>query len=218
MHDHDFRQSYGPDETTLIKSCDVDIHLLTNPKEAKYNYNYTVRVRQGEPQSEWFHVIPSADWKVSSIAANDASGSLQTTVEKQGKNSTKLVVHFRRPVAVGEEYKFSFSYQVHIIAISFSQFFFSSVVYTDSIYHDMACERLIVRLNRPEKGVFLKAHPEADASSNPITYEVSGLRPLDDFAFVLAYKQRRLGKQFWVTAATMLLSILLGAMFRRYIF
>src|SRR4051794_3171948 len=119
MHDHDFRQRYAPDETTLIKSCDVDIHLLTNPKEAKYKYSYTVLVRQGEAQSEWFHVIPSADWKISSLAADDASGSLQTTIDKQGENRTKMTVHFRRPVAVGEEYKFTFSYQVHIISILF---------------------------------------------------------------------------------------------------
>lgn len=218
MHDHDFRQRYAPDETTLIKDCEVSIHLLTNPKEAKYQYSYTIQVKDGEPQPEWFHVIPSADSKVSSISASDNSGSLQTTTERQGENQTKITVHFRKPIGVNEEYSFTFSYQVHIIYLESSQLFSRSIVYTDSVYHINQCSRLIIKLHLPERGIPVKSTPNVDISSNPITHEITRMRPLDDFTFLLAYKQRRVGKQFWITFATMFASATIGALFRRFIF
>jgi hypothetical protein len=218
MHDHDFRQRYAPDETTLIKNCEVIVHLLTNPKEAKYQYSYTIQVMEGEPQTEWFHVIPSADWKVSSVSAVDNNGGLQTTTTKQSENKTKITVKFRRPIAVNEDYSFTFSYQAHIISLESPQFLYRSIVYTDSIYHANQCNRLIVKLNLPEKGVPVKSTPHADISSNPVTHEITGMRPLDDFTFLLAYKQRRVGKQFWITLATMFTSALIGALVRRFLF
>lgn len=218
MHDHDFRQRYAPDETILINSCEVSVHLLTDPKQAKYQYSYTIQVRSGEPQTEWFHVIPSADSKITYLSASDNSGSLQTTIEKQSENKTKVRVHFRKPVGVNGDYSFTLSYQVHIISLTFSQFFSRSVIYTDSVYHDSQCDRLIIKLNLPERGVAVKSTPEAEISSNPITHEITRIRPLDDFTFLLAYKQRRVGKQFWITFVTMFVSVIAGALFRRFIF
>lgn len=172
----------------------------------------------GEHQAEWFHVIPSADWKITSISASDNGGSLQTAIEKQSENKTKLTVKFRKLIGVNEEYSFTFSYQVHIISMTFSQFLSRSVIYTDSVYHINQCDRLIIKLNLPEKGIPIKSTPSAVISSNPITHEITRVRPLDDFTFLLAYKQRRVGKQFWITLATVSASIIFGALFRRFIF
>lgn len=211
MHDHDFRQRYAPDETTLIESCEVEVHLLPNHKQARYQYTYSIVVTEGEPQNEWFHVIPSAVDHVSFIGARDKSGSLQAKYEKQNDSQTKVTINYRGSLSVGNTYSFSFSYEARIISLPFSQFFSRSLVYTDSFYHINPCNKLLIKVHLPDKCSVIESTPPADKSSNPtVNHEVGKMRPLDDFTFLLAYKQNRIGKELWIGVGFAFLSAILG--------
>ncbi|HEY0385373.1 MAG TPA: hypothetical protein VGC64_05150, partial [Pyrinomonadaceae bacterium] len=61
-----------------------------------------------------------------------------------------------------------------------------------------------------------EAKPPTDKAS--LSYEDTAMRPLDDFAFLIAYKKYRLGKQFWLWVGTTIVSVLLGSLFRKFIF
>jgi hypothetical protein len=217
MHDQEFREQYTPDFSILIKSCEVEVSLLPDYKRAKYQYNYTIRVVQGKPQADWFHLVPSKLDQVS-LSATDEHGSLQTEHESQNEHKTKVTIKFREVLQVGQEYSFRFSYETEIISIPFSQVFSRSVVYTDAFYHDNPCDLLLVTIHLPEKCFLTEAKPPADKASGTLSYKDTGMRPLDDFAFLVAYKKHRLGKQFWLWVGTTIVSVLLGALVRKFIF
>lgn len=211
MHDHDFRQRYSPDETTLIRSCEIEVKIQPDHTRAKYKYKYDIKAVDGDTQREWFHIIPSAWDKVSFISAGDETGSLETVPEKLHDNKTKITIRYRKDLIVGADYSFNFSYEAKIVAFQFSQYFSRSIIITDSFYTINPCEKLLIEVLLPDGRELLESHPiQTPKSKTKYLYEGNNIRPLDDLTYLLLFKHRRLGKQFWIGVGFAALSAVLG--------
>jgi hypothetical protein len=209
MYDHEFRTRYAPDESVQIDQCDVEIRLLSDLTRATYRFSYVLR---GTPASspEWFHDIPGPYDEVADLTARDGSGNLQSTIESNGPNTTKIRIKYRRELSEAA-YSLSFAYAAKVKTIISPSVLATRVVYTDSFYHDNPCASLKVHIHLPEGAEAIDCTPPTQLSQNPITFAAGAMRPLDDLTYLLAYSQRKIGKTFWIWLGSTIASAAIGA-------
>lgn len=205
MLDHDFRAANPADTSVVIKSCDIEVALRPQGAGGEYRYTYTVTTTSD--LIDWFHDIPGPRGNSKVLSATDAEGTLQTDVEERD-GTTRLHIRLRRPTA--REHTFSFSYSTSVIALLFPGVFRQRVVYSDSFVNDSACEQLRVRVVLPPKSVATASNPAVTHGADGLSFSATRMRALDDLTFLVAYREARIGRPFWLWLASTVVSTLMG--------
>jgi hypothetical protein len=206
----ELRKRFAPDTNYRIDRCEIVISLDEDHRRAKYSCQYVIRVTGDIPETEWEIVIPSLPPRVQFDGARDDEGGLQHTFIPQGK-ATRIPIRYRRELARGSApYQFSYSYETSVTTIVARTMRGRIINYTDWLMPDVACDLTKISIHLPRRCRAIQSFPAANLESNVISIQYENMRPLEVFAFTLAYHHLKLGTEVWLWSASVVASTILG--------
>jgi hypothetical protein len=208
----ELRKQFESDTNYRIIRCELSISLSNDHRRAKYSHRYVLSVTGNQPETDWEITIPSLPPNVNFAGALDADGGLQHTITPMGK-TTQIIIKYRRELTdSGPPYEFSYSYETSIRSLIAETIRGRIVNYTEFVMPDVACDLMKISVHLPPRCHVIQSFPAANHESNVISLQYDNMRPLEAFAFSLAYRHSKLGNEVWLWIASVLASGIIGAM------
>jgi len=210
----DTREATTEDLTIKVMLCRMEVRLLDDLRRASYNWDYSIQVLSGETVPMWLFHIPFSQDKVSGIWAEDDHGGLEWSqdADDEDTDKTRLSISFRHPLKKKEKYSFRFGYESETISIVMPGVFTTTVAYNDWCFHDTQCDKIEITVALPSHSKAMSAVPPMAIDRDPIKFAVLKRRPNEYFSYLISYRRRRIGKQFWLWLASGISSGIVGAL------
>jgi hypothetical protein len=208
----ELRKRIPPDTNYHIDRCEIVISLSEDHRRAKYSFRYLITVTGDKPETEWEIVIPALPPRVQFDGAADGEGGLQHTFIPEG-SATRIPIRYRRELVLGSApYEFSYSYEAGARTSIAPTLRGRIINYSDFLMPDVACKLMKVSINLPRRCRAIQSFPAANLDSSVISIQYENVRPLEVFAFTLAYHHLKLGTEVWLWIASVVASTMLGWM------
>ena len=190
----EYREENQPEVDYRLVYANVKVQLLPEPRRAQYTHELCLETVGTDPATGWDYEIPSGGSAIEKIFARDEEATLETNRPAPNGRSVRLHVRFRRPVAKGQRYVFSFGHETDIRSVVTATPLVQTVVYADWFIFMLHCQRLTVTILLPERASRQEAVPEpSQADIGTVQYVWPDLRTLDTSALMVAYRRPKLG-------------------------